>query len=46
MAFRETDDPTLYRNVRENNLMRQYDMLEDMVEIGLCKGIEAFDKYM
>jgi hypothetical protein len=31
--------------VQEQNLLRQYDLLSNCVEIGLEKGIEAFDKY-
>ena len=45
MALRETDDPTLYTSVEEQNLLRQYDLLTNCVEIGLIKGVEAFDKY-
>ena len=28
-----------------NNLLRQYGLLQDCIQIGLTKGIEAFDKY-
>ena len=31
--------------MQEQNLLRQYDLLSNFVEIGLEKGIEAFDKY-
>ena len=31
--------------MQEQNLLRQYDLLTNCVEIGLSKGIEAFDKY-
>ena len=31
--------------VQENNLLRQYGLLQDCIQIGLVKGIEAFDKY-
>jgi hypothetical protein len=31
--------------VQEQNLLRQYDLLLNCIEIGLEKGIEAFDKY-
>ena len=31
--------------MQEHNLLRQYDLLNDCIQIGLRKGIEAFDKY-
>ena len=46
MSIREREHPQLYRTVQEQNLLRQYDLLTNCVEIGLEKGIEAFDKYM
>lgn len=45
MAMREQDDPELYARVQEQNLLRQYDLLTNCIEIGLKKGIDAFDKY-
>lgn len=45
MSVREADDPDLYARIQEQNLLRQYDLLINCVEIGLAKGIEAFDKY-
>jgi Fic family protein len=45
MALRETDDPGLYSHIQAQNLLRQYDLLANCVEIGLAKGIDAFDKY-
>ena len=45
MVIREKDDPTLYASVLEKNLVRQYDLLLNCIEIGLQKGIEAFDKF-
>lgn len=45
MSVREQDDPILYARVQEQNLLRQYDLLANCIEIGLQKGIEAFDKY-
>jgi Fic family protein len=45
MSVREVDDPVLYARVQEQNLLRQYDLLTNCIEIGLAKGIEAFDKY-
>jgi Fic family protein len=46
MSVREKDDPDLYARVQERNLLRQYDLLTNCVEIGLQKGIESFDKYV
>lgn len=45
MSIRERDDPELYARIEERNLLRQYDLLLDCIEIGLRKGIESFDKY-
>ncbi len=45
MAVRETTDPELFARIQEQNLLRQYDLLTNCIEIGLAKGIEAFDKY-
>lgn len=45
MSVREKDNDRLFRKVQEQNLLRQYDLLSNCIEIGLEKGIEAFDKY-
>jgi Fic family protein len=45
MSVREADDPVLFARIQEQNLLRQYDLLTNCVEIALTKGIEAFDKY-
>lgn len=45
MSIREKDDPDLFAKVQEQNLLRQYDLLANCIEIGLKKGIESFDKY-
>jgi len=45
MSVREADDPQLFARIQEQNLLRQYDLLANCIEIGLKKGIEAFDKY-
>lgn len=45
MSVREADDPELFARIQEQNLLRQYDLLANCVEIALKKGIEAFDKY-
>jgi len=46
MSVREADDPILFARIQEQNLLRQYDLLTNCVEITLAKGIEAFDKYV
>jgi fido (protein-threonine AMPylation protein) len=43
MAVREKDDPDLFRSIQERNLLRQYDLLTNCIEIGLRKGIDGFD---
>lgn len=45
MAVREPDHPELFTHIQEQNLLRQYDLLTNCIEIGLEKGIDAFDKY-
>src|ERR1700686_4771470 len=45
MSVREKDNPALYTRIQEQNLLRQYDLLSNCVEIALEKGIESFDKY-
>lgn len=45
MSVRKSDNPVLYARVEEQNLLRQYDLLLNCIEIGLDKGVEAFDKY-
>jgi Fic family protein len=45
MSIREGDDPEFFARVQEQNLLRQYDLLTNCIEIGLSKGVEAFDKY-
>ena len=41
----EGRSPEMFARVQEQNLLRQYDLLTNCIEIGLAKGIEAFDKY-
>ncbi len=45
MSVREKDNPELFAKVQSQNLLRQYDLLSNCIEIGLTKGIESFDKY-
>jgi hypothetical protein len=40
MSVREKDDPALFTKIQEQNLLRQYDLLSNCVEIGLKKGQE------
>lgn len=37
--------PRAFCKIQEQNLLRQYDLLSNCIEIGLEKGIESFDKY-
>ena len=46
MALRKADDPEFFARVEEKNLLRQYDLLTNCIEIGLKHGIDSFDKYM
>lgn len=46
MSVREKDDPVFFARIQEQNLLRQYDLLTNSIEIGLKQGIEAFDKYV
>lgn len=45
MSVRKKDHPELFARIEEQNLLRQYDLLSNCVEIGLVKGIEAFDHH-
>jgi Fic family protein len=45
MSVREKEHPDLYAKIEAQNLLRQYDLLSNCIEIGLTKGIDAFDKY-
>ena len=45
MSVREKDNPALFAKIQEQNLLRQYDLLSNCIEIGFEKGIESFDKY-
>jgi Fic family protein len=38
-------DAALFARVQERNLIRQYDLLANCIEIGIIKGPEALDKY-
>lgn len=45
MSVRKSELPKLYEWIEEQNLLRQYDLLTNCIEIALVKGVEAFDKY-
>jgi fido (protein-threonine AMPylation protein) len=46
MLVLEQEDQELYDRVQEKNLIRQYDLLTNCIEIGLQSDHTAFDKYM
>lgn len=46
MLVLEKQNPRLFESVQERNLLRQYDLLTNCIEIGLQQGPIAFDKYM
>lgn len=46
MIVIEEHDPELYALVQERNLVRQYDLLTNCVEIGLKQGHTSLDKYV
>lgn len=45
MSVRPTEHNQLYDRIEEKNLLRQYDLLTNCIEVGLIKGIDSFDKY-
>jgi fido (protein-threonine AMPylation protein) len=45
MLVLEGEDKELYDRVQEKNLIRQYDLLTNCIEVGLKQGPRAFDKY-
>ena len=46
MLVLEQEDSELYDRVQEQNLLRQYDLMTNCIEIGLKQGPTAIDKYM
>jgi Fic family protein len=46
MLVLEHEDQDLYDHVQAQNLLRQYDLMTNCIEIGLRQGPGAFDKYM
>jgi Fic family protein len=45
MIVSEGDDRDLFDRVQEQNLVRQYDLLTNCIEIGVIQGHTALDKY-
>ncbi len=45
MVVLEESDPELFKHVQELNLLRQYDLLVNCIELGLRQGPFALDKY-
>jgi Fic family protein len=45
LVLRE-ENAELYDRIEEKNLIRQYDLLMNCIEIGLSQGARVFDKYM
>ena len=45
MVVLEEEDPELFEQVQELNLLRQYDLLANCIELGLKQGPFALDKY-
>src|SRR5437588_11595581 len=46
MLVLEQEDQELYGRVQEQNLIRQFDLMTNCIEIGLRQGPTAFDKYL
>ena len=46
MLVLKGNDPELYEKVQEKNLIRQYDLLMNCIEIGIKQGPTSFDKYV
>lgn len=45
MIIREKDNPQLFNRIQEQNVLRQYDLMTNCIEIALERGPDAFDKY-
>jgi Fic family protein len=45
MVVLEEEDKALFARIQERNLIRQYDLLTNCIEIGIEKGPAALDKY-
>ena len=45
MVVLEAEDGKLFARIQEKNLIRQYDLLTNFIEVGLKQGPRALDKY-
>lgn len=45
MLVLEGNKPDIYTKIQKKNLLRQYDLLTNCIDIGLDQGPTAFDKY-
>ena len=46
MILHEPDNPALFEQVKNRNIVRQYETLMDSIAIGIPKGSSSFDKYL
>jgi Fic family protein len=46
MFVLESEDQNLYDRASEQNLLRQYDLMTNCIEIGIRQGPRSFDKYL
>jgi Fic family protein len=46
MLVLEEENRELFDRIQEKNLLRQYDLLTNCIEIGISQGGRVFDKYM
>jgi Fic family protein len=46
MLVLEQEDQELYDRIQAQNLLRQYDLMTNCIELGLKQGPRSFDKYM
>jgi Fic family protein len=46
MLVTEEQNRDLYEAILEKNLIRQYDLLTNFIEIGIAQGPQSIDKYM
>jgi hypothetical protein len=44
MLVLEEENRELFDRIQEQNLLRQYDLLTNCIEIGLSQGARVFDK--
>lgn len=46
MLVFEEENKVLYDEIQRKNLVRQYDLMTNCIQIGLSQGARVFDKYM